>query len=164
MQTTKQKSHSEEDWNKRFRRARRIINILGIIIGAGFIIACIILASSCGNIKYVPVYQKDSIYITNRDTTVLRDSVYLRDSVFVESKGDTVFLNKYIYQYKYKDRYKAVHDTLYLDKYKDTTIIKEVEKPLTKLQKAEIGFGKIAFGFLLGFLVYLCWKLYKKFS
>ena len=97
MQTTKQKLHSEEGWD----RFRRIINIPGIIIGAGFIVACTILSSSCGNIKYVPVYQRDSIYITNRDTTVMRDSVYLKDSVFVESKGDTVYLNKYIYQYKY---------------------------------------------------------------
>ena len=166
MQTTKRQSSSEEDWNKRFKRAKRIINIIGIVIGVGFLIACIILASSCSMLKQKPIYivERDSIYINNRDTTVLRDSVYLKDSVFVHSKNDTVYVNKVVYQYKYKDRYKAVHDTTYIDKLRDTTIIQEVERNFTKMEKTTMSLGKIFIGVLIGLLVYLGWKLFRKFS
>ena len=166
MQTKKQKSSSEEDWNKRYSRARKIINIIGIVIGVGFLIAAIILASSCSALKQKPVYitQRDSIYITQHDSTFVRDSVFIKDSVLIEKKQDTVYINKTVFQYKYKDRYKAIHDTLYLDKLKDTTIIQEVEKPFTKMQKATMSLGKIFIGVLIGFLVYLCWKLFRKFS
>jgi hypothetical protein len=34
---------AEKDWNEKFKRARRIINILGIIIGVGFIAAALII-------------------------------------------------------------------------------------------------------------------------
>lgn len=165
MQTKKQKSSSEEDWNKRYARARRIINIIGIAIGVGFLIAAICILSSCSMLKQKPIYivERDSIYITKHDSTFVRDSVFLKDSVLVEKKADTVYIKKMVYQYKYKYIDKEIHDTTYLDKYKDTTIIKEVERKFTKMEKAQLGFAKIAFGILVGFLLYLCWKLFKKF-
>ena len=165
MQTKKQKSSSEEDWNKRYARARRIINIIGIAIGVGFLIAAICILSSCSMLKQKPIYivERDSIYITQHDSTLIRDSVYLKDSVLVEKKADTVYIKKLVYEYKYKYIDKAVHDTMYLDKYKDTTIVKEVERQFTRMEKAQLGFAKIAFGILVGVLLYLCWKLFKKF-
>ena len=33
----------EKEWNEKFKRARRIINILGIIVGVGFITAALII-------------------------------------------------------------------------------------------------------------------------
>ena len=165
MQTKKQKSNSEEDWNKRYSRARRIINIIGIAIGVGFLIAAICILSSCSMLKQKPIYivERDSIYITKHDSTFVKDSIFLKDSVLIEKKADTVYIKKTVYEYKYKDRFIAKHDTLYLDKLRDTTIIKEVEKELTKLQKAEISFAKIMAGVLLGILAFFGIKLIRKF-
>ena len=73
------------------------------------IITLIFLAAilySCKSIQYVPVET------TKRDTTYLSqtkiDSIYHRDSIYVERKGDTVYLSKYKYLYKYIEK----HDTL----------------------------------------------------
>lgn len=40
---TKKELTPEEAWNKKFKRARTIINIIGIAIGVGFITAAIII-------------------------------------------------------------------------------------------------------------------------
>lgn len=37
---------TEQDWNKRYKRARTIIQIAGIVILVGFIVAGIIIISS----------------------------------------------------------------------------------------------------------------------
>ena len=73
------------------------------------LLACLLLAG-CRTVKYVPVpsVSVDSVYVDRW----LRDSVYLHDSVFVNhySKGDTVFVDKVVTKYKYKDRWR--YDTV----------------------------------------------------
>lgn len=73
------------------------------------LLACLLLVG-CTTTRYVPVpsVSVDSVYVDRW----LRDSVYLHDSVFVNqySKGDTVFVDKVVTKYKYKDRWR--YDTV----------------------------------------------------
>jgi hypothetical protein len=86
-------------------------------------------------VKYVPVetVKHDSIYINK----VQVDSVYHRDSIYVVDKGDTVFLYKDRYIYKYKDR----TDTLYVTNTYSIQVPYPVEKELTKWQQFRMDFG-----------------------
>lgn len=100
---------------------------------------CIIVLTSviwsCRSVKYVPVetVKYDSIYINK----VQVDSVYHRDSIYVVDKGDTVFLYKDRYIYKYKDR----TDTLYVTNTNSIQVPYPVEKELTKWQQFRMDFG-----------------------
>lgn len=68
------------------------------------------LLAGCTSVRYVPLenVSHDSVYIDRR----LRDSVYLHDSVFVNrwTQGDTVYVDKVVTRYKYKDRWR--YDTI----------------------------------------------------
>lgn len=70
----------------------------------------VVLLVGCTTTRYVPVpsVSVDSVYVDRW----LRDSVYLHDSVFVNQwkKGDTVFIDKVVTRYRYKDRWR--HDTV----------------------------------------------------
>lgn len=155
MQTKEQSSNF--NWRK----------ILSAIAAVGAILILLYALSGCGLLKQKPIHivERDSIYINNTDTTYLRDSIYLKDSVMVITKNDTVFITKTVYEYKDKYKYKAVHDTLWQDRIRDTTIYitEYVEKTLTKSQKFTMGLGKISIGIIIGILLYLCVKLYMKF-
>ena len=61
----------------------------------------------------------------------MRDSLYLRDSVYIKEivKGDTVYLDRFVYKYIYKDKFRT--DTLLREVHDTTTVTKEVEKRLT---------------------------------
>lgn len=91
--------------------------------------------SSCNSVKYVPVetVKHDSIYINK----VQVDSVYHRDSIYVVDKGDTVFLYKDSYIYKYKDR----TDTLYVTNTDSIQVPYPIEKELSKWQQFRMDFG-----------------------
>ena len=103
------------------------------------IITLIFLATilyGCKSIQYVPVET------TKRDTTYLSqtkiDSIYHRDSIYVEHKGDTVYLSKYKYLYKYIEK----HDTLWREKVDTIRVAYPVEARLTKWQKIKINIGE----------------------
>ena len=108
---------------------------------------CIIVLTSaiwsCRSVKYVPVetVKYDSIYINK----VQVDSVYHRDSIYVVDKGDTVFLYKDRYIYKYKDRI----DTLYVTNTDSIQVPYSVEKELTKWQKIKLELGGWTLGITL---------------
>lgn len=99
------------------------------------IIVLVLAICSCRSVKYVPVetVKHDSIYINK----VQVDSVYHRDSIYVVDKGDTVFLYKDRYIYKYKDR----TDTLYVTNTYSIQVPYPVEKELTKWQQFRMDFG-----------------------
>ena len=77
----------------------------GLLLG---LLACAAmqLLWGCTATRYVPVpsVSVDSVYV-DRFT---RDSVYLRDSVYVNRwvVGDTVFVDKVVTRYRYKDRWR----------------------------------------------------------
>ena len=86
--------------NKYMDRVR--VLILGLL--------SVVLLVGCTTTRYMPVpsVSVDSVYVDRFH----RDSVYLHDSVFVNqySKGDTVFVDKVVTKYKYKDRWR--YDTV----------------------------------------------------
>ena len=89
------------------------------------LLACLLLAG-CRTVKYVPVpsVSVDSVYVDRW----LRDSVYLHDSVFVNRwmAGDTVFVDKVVTKYKYKDRWR--YDTVAIVRVDSVQVPYPVEK------------------------------------
>ena len=123
------------------------------------IITLIFLATilySCKSIQYVPVET------TKRDTTYLSqtkiDSIYHRDSIYVERKGDTVYLSKYKYLYKYIEK----HDTLWREKTDTIRIAYPVEAQLSKWQKIKINIGEYLITAIALVIIWLCAKYFIK--
>lgn len=123
------------------------------------IITLIFLATilySCKSIQYVPVET------TKRDTTYLSqtkiDSIYHRDSIYVEHKGDTVYLSKYKYLYKYIEK----HDTLWREKTDTIQVVYPVEAQLTKWQKIKINIGEYLITAIALVIIWLCAKYFIK--
>lgn len=86
------------------------------------------LLSGCTTTKFVPVpsVDFDSVFVDRW----LRDSVYQHDSVFVNlhSKGDTVFVDKVVTKYEYKDRLR--YDTVSVVRVDSVQVPYPVEKDL----------------------------------
>lgn len=123
------------------------------------IITLIFLATilySCKSIQYVPVET------TKRDTTYISqikiDSIYHRDSIYVEHKGDTVYLSKYKYLYKYIEK----HDTLWREKTDTIQVVYPVEAQLTKWQKIKINIGEYLITAIALVIIWLCAKYFIK--
>lgn len=123
------------------------------------IITLIFLATilyGCKSIQYVPVET------TKRDTTYLSqtkiDSIYHRDSIYVEHKGDTVYLSKYKYLYKYIEK----HDTLWREKVDTVQVACPVEARLTKWQKIKINIGEYLITAITLVIIWLCAKYFIK--
>lgn len=123
------------------------------------IIALVFLAAmlySCKSIQYVPIetIKRDTTYISQTKI----DSVYHRDSIYVEHKGDTVYLNKYKYLYKYIEK----HDTLWREKVDTVQIAYPVEAQLTKWQKIKINMGEYLIAAIALIIIWLCVKYFIK--
>lgn len=123
------------------------------------IITLIFLATilyGCKSIQYVPVET------TKRDTTYLSqtkiDSIYHRDSIYVEHKGDTVYLSKYKYLYKYIEK----RDTLWREKTDTIQVVYPVEAQLTKWQKIKINMGEYLIAAIVLIVIWLCAKYFIK--
>lgn len=123
------------------------------------IITLIFLATilyGCKSIQYVPVET------TKRDTTYISqikiDSIYHRDSIYVERKGDTVYLSKYKYLYKYIEK----HDTLWREKTDTIQVVYPVEAQLTKWQKIKINMGEYLITAIALVIIWLCAKYFIK--
>lgn len=123
------------------------------------IITLIFLATilyGCKSIQYVPVET------TKRDTTYLSqtkiDSIYHRDSIYVEHKGDTVYLSKYKYLYKYIEK----HDTLWREKVDTIQVAYPVEAQFTKWQKIKINIGEYLITAIALVIIWLCAKYFIK--
>ena len=123
------------------------------------IITLIFLATilyGCKSIQYVPVET------TKRDTTYISqikiDSIYHRDSIYVERKGDTVYLSKYKYLYKYIEK----HDTLWREKVDTIQVVYPVEAQLTKWQKIKINMGEYLIAAIVLIVIWLCAKYFIK--
>lgn len=123
-----------------------------IMLLLGILLAC------CGAKQYVPV---ESVKVEFRDKIVqIRDSIYQRDSVYIRERGDTVFVDKFVYLYR--DKYKR--DTLYHERI-DTVAVpyelvkwKEVKKPPNIIEKLLMLIGATT----LGILIFKGYKFLKK--
>lgn len=123
------------------------------------IITFIFLATilySCKSIQYVPVetMKRDTTYLSQTKI----DSIYHRDSIYVERKGDTVYLSKYKYLYKYIEK----HDTLWREKVDTIQVAYPVEAQLTKWQKIKINIGEYLKTIIILVIIWLCAKCFIK--
>lgn len=123
------------------------------------IITFIFLATilySCKSIQYVPVetMKRDTTYLSQTKI----DSIYHRDSIYVERKGDTVYLSKYKYLYKYIEK----HDTLWREKVDTIQIAYPVEAQLTKWQKIKINIDEYLKTIIILIIIGLCAKYFIK--
>ena len=102
------------------------------------LLACAVLTLlfGCTTTRYVPVpsVSVDSVYVDRFH----RDSVYLHDSVFVNqySKGDTVYRDKVVTKYKYKDRWR--YDTVAVVRADSVRVPYPVEKDLGWWEKTRL--------------------------
>ena len=122
---------------------REYARIIIIVIAA-------LCLSSCKSIKYVPVetIKVDTTYISQ----IKIDSIYHRDSIYVEHKGDTVYLSKYKYLYKYIEK----HDTLWREKTDTIQVAYPVEAKLSKWQKVKMQLGNTFIGVCIVALIICC--------
>lgn len=123
------------------------------------IITLIFLATilySCKSIQYVPVetMKKDTAYLSQTKI----DSIYHRDSIYVERKGDTMYLSKYKYLYKYIEK----HDTLWREKVDTIQIAYPVEAQLTKWQKIKNNIDEYLKTTIILIIIGLCAKYFIK--
>jgi len=102
----------------------------------------VVLLSGCKVIKEVPV--EKIVEKTSYQDRVFRDSIYLRDSIRVETKGDTVFRDRY--RYLYRDR--EIRDTLQVTVIDSIPYPVEVEKRLSRWEEAKMKVGGFAIPFI----------------
>lgn len=129
------------------------------------LLACMALTLlfGCAATRYVPVpsVSVDSVYVDRFH----RDSVYLRDSVFVNqySKGDTVFVDKVITKYDYRDKWR--YDTVAVVRTDSVRVPYPVKKDLGWWERTKLGAFPVlvAMVAVLAFIVvWLVKKLRKK--
>ena len=131
----------------------------GLLLG---LLACAAmqLLWGCTATRYVPVpsVSVDSVYVDRFH----RDSVYLHDSVFVNqySKGDTVFVDKVVMKYKYKDRWR--YDTISIMRADSVQVPYPVEKQLTKWEEFKHGFQWFFIGVVMAAASWVVVWLMKK--
>lgn len=94
--------------------------------------------SSCRSIQYVPVdtIKTECKYIDR----IQHDSIYQKDSVMYYVKGDTVFVDKYKYLYKYL----FINKVDSFVKVDSIQVPYPVEKRLTRWQSLKMDIGGIA--------------------
>ena len=108
----------------------------GMLLG---MVAISLMMCGCKQVEYVTVREvmHDSIF----QTKTVRDSVWLHDSISVESKGDTVRVDRWHTKYVEKQ----VHDTIYQSRTDSVPApfpVKEyVQKPLAWHQKTLMTIG-----------------------
>lgn len=122
------------------------------------LIAVAALLCSCKT-QYVPV---ETVRIEEREKLKIeRDSIHVHDSVYIHLQGDTV------YEERWKTIYKEVFrtDTILITKTDSINHIVEVEKRLTKWQKAKMNIGTgvlYAVPILIAIGLYILYRKLKK--
>lgn len=130
--------------SKREAIASCLYAILSAIVIIGMAVV-VVLLSGCKVIKEIPV--EKIVEKTSYQNRFFRDSIYLRDSIRVETKGDTVFRDRY--RYLYRDR--EIRDTLQVTVIDSIPYPVEVEKELSKWNQLKVDVG----GYLIGLILIL---------
>lgn len=123
----------------------------------GIILLLFIFISGCRSIQYVPV---ETVKIEYRDRLKI-DSIIKYDSVYFDRymKGDTAFIIKE--KYKYLDKIKIVHDSVFKTDSIPVTVI--VEKQLSKWEKVKMDAGGWAIGVASCLLITLVIYIIRRF-
>lgn len=100
-----------------------------------FLTATLLAGCRTGSYVAAPDVSIDSVYVDRWR----RDSIYVLDSVFVDrwAQGDTVFVEKNVTRYEYKDRWR--YDTISVMRADTISVPYPVEKELTIWQRLRLG-------------------------
>lgn len=112
--------------------------------------------SSCRSIQYVPVdtIKTEYKYIDR----IQHDSIYQKDSVMYYVKGDTVFVDKYKYLYKYL----FINKVDSFVKVDSIQVPYPVEKQLNRWQSIKMELGGWAFGVIFIIVLIIMVRIIKK--
>lgn len=118
------------------------------ILAATLLSVLVWVMCSCRT-QYIPVesVRYDSIYFAK----LQKDSIYIQDSIYIKDKGDTVFVDKFKYIYKYVN----LHDTCFIERTDSILVPYPVERELTAWQKVDSFIGDICITCVLVFIIYL---------
>ena len=109
------------------------------------------LLSGCKSVQYVPLetVRTDSLYVDRYQ----HDSIYLRDSVYVNrwTDGDTVYQDKIVYKYVYRDKVK--YDTVAILRSDTARVPYPVERRLTKWEQVRLNVGGWVIGAVIIFIL-----------
>ena len=114
--------------------------IVGFIIGL-WALFLMTMCTGCTTTKYVtvPEYHTDTLRLVK----VQHDSLVLKDSVYIREKGDTVLIERWHTQYKWRE----MHDTTYVSKTDSVPVpvpvIQEVPAELTWWQQTRLYLANI---------------------
>lgn len=124
--------------------------------------ACILISmlTGCKSTKYIPIetVRTDSVYIDRFQ----RDSIYQRDSVFVNrwTAGDTVYQDKIVYKYVYRDKVK--YDTVSVLRSDTARVPYPVERRLTTWEEVRLNVGGWVIALVvITIFVVVGWMIYK---
>lgn len=106
--------------------------------------AAMVLLTGCKTV-YVPVetVRTDTLMVAHIVTDSVWVDRYTHDSVYIHEKDDTVWFEKWHTRYVDRWRDRVTHDTIYKSKTDSVTVTREVEKPLTKSQRARLHLANI---------------------
>lgn len=110
--------------------------------------------SSCRT-SYIPVEKIKTEY--RYIDRLQHDSVYLKDSVRYYTKGDTIFSDKYLYQYKYL----FINRVDSFVKVDSVQVSYPVERKLTRWESMKMELGGWAFGGLIMAIIIVCRLIFK---
>lgn len=114
------------------------------------------MLASCRT-EYIPVesVRYDSIYFAK----LQKDSIYIQDSIYIKEKGDTVFVDKFKYIYKYVN----IQDTCFIEKTDSILIPYPIERKLTWWERKTQNLGDWIVELIIIFILYrlLGWLIKK---
>jgi hypothetical protein len=103
-------------------------------------VAAMVLLAGCKTV-YVPVetVRTDTLMVAH----IVTDSVWVwnHDSIVINQQGDTVRIERWHWRDRWRDR--VTRDTVYKSRVDSVTVTREVEKPLTKIQRARLHLANI---------------------
>lgn len=107
-------------------------------------VAAMVLLTGCKTV-FVPVetVRTDTLMVAHIVTDSVWVDRYMHDSVYIHERGDTVWFEKWHTRYVDRWRDRVTHDTIYRSKTDSATVTREVEKPLTKSQRARLHLANI---------------------
>lgn len=132
-----------------------------------FILFLLVLLVSCTagkELVEVPVIVEKPVIHEVYKTNTVRDTVVEKDSVYIVTSNDTVY-NKTVREYHhYTHSTDTVHsnDTITSIIEVPTTVIQEVEKPLTTWQKTRMKVGDFMFLLLIAAAGFGGWRILRK--
>lgn len=116
----------------------------------------IFMLASCRT-EYIPIesVRYDSVYFAK----LQKENIYIQDSIYIKEKGDTVFVDKFKYIYKYVN----IQDTCFIEKTDSILIPYPIERKLTWWERKTQNLGDWIVELIIIFILYrlLGWLIKK---